>query len=94
MPLYRITGPLGPEAIVYPDFPAISPLRALYHLHRDALGSRSVRLEKGRLVFALPEHRQMCAGVWEVTPVAVNGPRCGVKFLIPAVADADGARAA
>jgi hypothetical protein len=60
MPLFRIVGPLGPEAIACPEILAPSLLAALYRLHADALGYHCVRLEKDRLVFALPEH-QRCA---------------------------------
>jgi hypothetical protein len=85
VPRYSITGPIGPEQIDYDMVPGADPRDALLTVHCDGLGSRRVRLEGKRFVFAQPADRELCAGAWEVTPIANNGTARRVTITIPAV---------
>jgi hypothetical protein len=59
---FTITRPLGPEQIDYHNVGADSPLEALNRLHAEALGTKALRLEGDRLVFADPADRELYAG--------------------------------
>jgi hypothetical protein len=92
IPRYPITGAVGPEQIDYHNVGADSPLEARNRLHAQALGTRAVRLENDRLVFADPADRELCAGAWEVTAVPTIGPDSAVTIEIAAVDPVDGRR--
>jgi hypothetical protein len=53
-----------------------------------------VRLVHGAFWFADPVDRELCAGAWRVTPLAVNGEACEVVIEIPGTSQPAGARKA
>lgn len=77
---FTITRPLGPEQIDYHNVGADSPLEALNRLHAEALGTKALRLEGDRLVFADPADRELYAGALGVTAVPTTGPDIAVTM--------------
>jgi hypothetical protein len=79
--------PFDPELTrLYEAVPAIDHLHAVLAVHRDALGSRAVRILDGVIVFADPVDQLLYSGEWRIIACGRNNAR-RVEIEVPAVVD-------